>query len=40
MHNIAWPDKYIEHGTTAQLYERYGLDAVSIAERIKKELER
>ena len=40
VHNIAWPDKYIEHGTTAQLYERYGLDAVSIAERIKKELER
>lgn len=40
VHNIAWPDKFIEHGTTAQLYERYGLDAVSIAERIKKELER
>ena len=40
VHNIAWPDKYIEHGTTAQLYERYGLDAVSIAEWIKKELER
>ncbi|MDO4393260.1 MAG: 1-deoxy-D-xylulose-5-phosphate synthase [Bacillota bacterium] len=40
VHNLSWPDKFIEHGNTSQLYERYGLDADSIAERIKKELER
>ncbi|MBQ0079593.1 MAG: 1-deoxy-D-xylulose-5-phosphate synthase [Eubacterium sp.] len=38
--NLSWPDQFIEHGTQAQLYERYGLDSRSIAERIKKELER
>ena len=33
--NLGWPDKFIEHGTQQQLYERYGLDACSIADRIK-----
>lgn len=37
--NIGWPDSFIEHGTCEQLYEKYGLDAESIAERIINELE-
>lgn len=36
--NLAFPDKYIEQGTQAQLFERYGLDAVGIYESIKKRL--
>ncbi len=31
---FGWPDQFIEHGSCAQLYEKYGLDADSIAERI------
>lgn len=38
--NIGWPDKFIEHGACEELYARYGMDAVSIAERIMQELER
>ena len=38
--NIGWPDKFIEHGTCDQLYEKYGMDGASIAERIIEELER
>lgn len=38
--NLCWPDKFIEHGTSSQLYKRYGLDAETIAERIKEKLER
>lgn len=38
--NIGWPDKFIEHGTCGQLYEKYGMDGASIAERIIEELER
>lgn len=38
--NLSWPDRFIEHGTQAQLYARYGLDEMAIAERIRKELER
>ncbi len=34
--NIAWPDKFIEQGSVEQLRERYGLDAVSVAERTLK----
>lgn len=37
--NIAWPVKFIEHGTCEQLYEKYAMDASSVAERILKELE-
>ena len=32
--NLGWPDTFIEHGTNAQLYEKFGLDADSIKERI------
>ena len=38
--NIGWPDRFIEHGTCDQLYEKYHMDSRSIAERIMKELER
>lgn len=38
--NIGWPDSFIEHGTSEQLYAKYGMDPASIAERIKRELER
>lgn len=36
--NLAFPDKYIEQGTQAQLFERYRLDAAGIYESIKKRL--
>ncbi len=36
--NIAVPDQYIEHGGVNELHERFGLDAGSIVEKIKKEL--
>lgn len=32
--SFGWPDRFIEHGSCGQLYEKYGLDADSIAERI------
>lgn len=32
--SFGWPDQFIEHGSCSQLYEKYGLDADSIAERI------
>ena len=36
--NLAFPDKYIEQGTQAQLFERYGLDAAGIYNSIKERL--
>lgn len=39
-HSFAFPDKFIEHGTRNELYERYGLDAKSIYTEIKKRVER
>ena len=36
--NLGWPDKFIEHGTQEQLYAKYGLDAQSIADTVKKNL--
>lgn len=38
--NLGWPDQFIEHGDVKSLYERYGLDPKSVAERIRTELER
>lgn len=32
--NIGWPDKFIEQGSTAELFEKYRLDPESIAERV------
>ena len=37
--NLGWPDKFIEHSDCEYLYKKYGLDAESIAERIRQELE-
>lgn len=37
--NLGWPDKFIEHGDCEYIYKKYGLDAESIAERIRQELE-
>lgn len=36
--NVAVPDQYIEHGGVDELHRRFGLDADSIVEKIKKEL--
>lgn len=35
---VCLPDAYIEHGSPEELYEKYGMDAVSVAERIKGEI--
>lgn len=32
--NIGWPEKFIEQGSTDELFKKYGLDAESIAERV------
>lgn len=37
---MAWPDKFIEHGSCADLFEKYKLDGKSVAERIRKSLGR
>ena len=36
--NLGWPDQFIEHGTQNELYEKYGLDARSIAETVKQNI--
>ncbi|MDO4834056.1 MAG: 1-deoxy-D-xylulose-5-phosphate synthase [Bacillota bacterium] len=36
--SLGWPDKFIEHGTQDELYAKYGLDARSIAETVKKNI--
>ena len=35
----AWPEKFIEHGQTPELFERYGLNAAGLAERIRNTIE-
>ena len=37
---MAWPDKFIEHGSVNDLYEKYHLDGRSVAERIRESLGR
>lgn len=37
--NIGWPDQFIEQGNTDELFEKYGLDAEGIAERVCEFLE-
>jgi 1-deoxy-D-xylulose-5-phosphate synthase len=37
---IGWPDQFIEHGDAEQLFKRYGLDADSIAEKVRDFIER
>ena len=38
--NLGWPDTFIEHGSNAQLCEKFGLDADSITERICDHIEK
>lgn len=33
---ICFPDRYIEHGLPEEIYEQYGLDAASVAEKISE----
>jgi 1-deoxy-D-xylulose-5-phosphate synthase len=37
--NIGWPDQFIEQGSTAELFVKYGLDPESLAERVSGFLE-
>lgn len=34
--SMSFPDQFIEHGTISELFQRYGLDAVSVSQRIKE----
>lgn len=34
MYHIGWPDKFVEQGSTRELFLKYGLDSESIAERV------
>ena len=36
---IAWPDRFIEHGSAGDLYGKYGLDATALTERIREWIE-
>lgn len=36
---IAWPDRFIEHGSAGDLYSKYGLDATTLTERIREWIE-
>jgi len=38
--NLGWPTKFIEHGNTDDLFKKYRLDGVSVAERICEFIER
>lgn len=35
--NFGWPDMFVPHGSQAELYRKYGLDADSVADRIMSE---
>ena len=39
VYRIAWPDEFIPHGTQTQLLKKYGMDASSIAERVREAVE-
>lgn len=36
--NFGWPDKFIEHGSAGDLYQKYGLDDMGIADAIEKQM--
>ncbi len=36
---FGFPDCFVEHGTKAQLFKRYGLDAASVCQKIKESIE-
>ena len=33
---LGWPDRFIEHGSQEQLYQKYGLDKVALADVIRQ----
>lgn len=37
--SFGWPDQFVEHGSVAQLQDKYGLTPEKIAERICEEIE-
>ncbi len=37
---FAYPDEFIKHGSVTEIEEKYGLDAESISERVKDQLQR
>lgn len=37
--NLGWPDKFIEHGSVSELRKKYGLDTLSIKEKVEAFLE-
>lgn len=39
VHNLGWPDKFIEHGSVDQLFKKYYLDAKGVAESVRKIVE-
>ncbi len=36
---LGWPDHFIQHGDTEELFKLYGLDADSVAERVRDFIE-
>ena len=40
IHALGWPDHFVEQGAVSELFRRYGLDSVSIAERICEDFEK
>ena len=34
---FGWPDRFIEQGAPADLYQKYGMDAAGVAERIRED---
>lgn len=38
--NVSIKDSFVEHGSPEELYKRYGMDAESIAEKIREQLEK
>ena len=36
--SVCFPDQFIEHGTPEELYEKYGLDAASVSNRIVRKI--
>jgi 1-deoxy-D-xylulose-5-phosphate synthase len=36
---LGWPDHFIQHGDTEELFQLYGLDADSVTERVRDFIE-
>lgn len=37
---ICFPDRFVEHGSPDEIYEKYGLDAASVAEKIELDIKK